>query len=148
MPGISREQLLAYMREARYAVQASVAAGDAPQAAVVGVSVSDTFEIVFDTLQTARKTSNLREHPHIALVLGAMSADASRTIQVEGVADEPVGIELETLLERYFTAFPDGRARRSAGNITYFRVRPTWIRCSDYSTQLPTIVEFTATDLA
>lgn len=135
------------MRDERYAVQASVASNGAPQAAVVGVVVTDAFEIVFDTLADARKTINMRGHPPIALVFGATQSTATRTIQVEGVADEPAGDELERLLDLYFTAFPDGMQRRRTRALTYFRVRPQWIRCSDYSTVPPTIVEFTAADL-
>ncbi len=148
MTTISRDQLLAYLREERYAVQTSVALHGDPQAAVVGVVVSDRFEIVFDTLTDARKAANMRAHPRVALVFGSTSATAARTIQIEGVADEPAGAELEKLLEAYFTAFPDGIERRRARALTYFRVRPQWIRCSDYSTMPPTIVEFTASDLA
>lgn len=148
MTAISRDQLIAYLRDERYAVQTSVAVNGVPQAAVVGVVVSDNFEIVFDTLTDARKAANMRAHPHVALVFGSTGPTAARTIQVEGLADEPAGAELEQLLETYFTAFPDGIERRRARDLTYFRVRPQWIRCSDYSTMPPTIVEFTAGDLA
>lgn len=148
MSAIAREQLLAYLRDARYAVVASVTADGVPQAAIVGVVVTDTFEIVFDTLQDARKTRNLRTRPAVALVFDETGSTASRTIQVEGLADEPAGVELDALLERYFAGFPDGVERRASRDVTYFRVRPSWIRCSDYATLPPTIVEFSAADLA
>jgi len=145
---ISREQLLAYVREERYAVEASITADGVPQAAVVGVVVTDAFEIVFDTVQTSRKARNLRQQARVALVFGSTAAAASRTIQIEGTADEPSGAELDALLECYFAAFPDGRQRRLSGNLTYFRVKPSWIRCSDYGTVPPTIVEFAESELS
>jgi hypothetical protein len=37
-----------------------VAAGGAPQAAVVGIVVSDALELFFDTLGSTRKMANLR----------------------------------------------------------------------------------------
>src|SRR6478609_1170898 len=105
MPNISRDQLLAFMRQERYAVQASVAADGAPQAALVGVVVSDDFELFFDTLGTSRKATNVRRNPAVAFVLGPTDAEAVRTVQFEGVADEPEGAELERLRELYFTTF-------------------------------------------
>jgi general stress protein 26 len=148
MPNISREQLLAFMRQERYAVQASVAADGAPQAALVGVVVSDDFELFFDTLGTSRKAANLRRNPAVAFVLGPTDAGAVRTVQFEGVADEPEGAELERLRELYFTTFPDGRARQNLPDITYVRVRPRWVRYSDFSTAPAAIVELRQEELA
>ena len=59
--------MLEFMRRHRLAVQASSAANGAPQAAVVGVAVTDRCELVFDTLRTSRKCQNLRHDPRIAL---------------------------------------------------------------------------------
>jgi general stress protein 26 len=142
VPKISRDQLLAFMRQEAYAVLASVSANGTPQAALVGVVVSDHFEVFFDTLGTSRKAANLRRDPAVALVLGPTDEGAVRTVQFEGVADEPKGAELERLLERYFIRFPDGRTRQSLPDLTYVRVRPTWIRYSDFSAQPAAIVEF------
>ena len=50
----TRAELLQFLRRHRLAVQASVAPGGAPQAAVVGIGISDACEIVFDTLTTTR----------------------------------------------------------------------------------------------
>jgi hypothetical protein len=46
---MTREALLPFMRSERYAVQASVSPGHGPQATVVGIAVTDGFEVVFDT---------------------------------------------------------------------------------------------------
>jgi pyridoxine/pyridoxamine 5'-phosphate oxidase len=145
---VDKAVLLACMRREPYAVQASIAADGRPQAALVGVVVSERFEVFFDTLGSSRKAGNLRQRPHTALVLGPSAADSTRTVQVEGPADEPSGDDLRRLLEQYFERFPDGRARQSSPDITYWRVRPTWIRYSDFSTDPPVIVTFTGADLA
>ena len=134
------------MRQELYAVQASVSAVGAPQAALVGIVVSDTFEVFFDTFVSSRKTVNLRENSVAALVIGPTASGSERTIQLEGAADEPAGLELERLLELYFARFPDGRQRQRSG-ITYWRVTPTWLRYSDFSVAPPEIVEFKASDL-
>lgn len=135
------------MRQELYAVQASVSPLGAPQAALVGVVVSDTFELFFDTLAGSRKTTNLRHKPAAAIVIGSTASGSERTVQLEGTADEPTGAELEQLLELYFARFPDGRERQRLPGITYWRVRPTWLRYSDFSVDPPQILEFSGSDL-
>lgn len=140
--------LLGFMRSQRLAVEAACTPAGAVQAALVGIAVTDAFEIVFDTLDTTRKARNLRASPRAAFVLGGWQAGDERTVQFEGIADEPVGAELERIKSSYFTAWPDGPTRASWPGITYFRVRPTWIRFSDFNSDPPSIVEFTADQLA
>jgi len=113
----------------------------------VGFAISDQFEIVFDTLSTTRKAQNLRKNPRIALVVGGLVAGDERTAQYEGVADEPAGAELDRLKQVYYAAYPDGPSRLNWPNLIYVRVRPTWIRYSDYNSDPPAIVEFDAAHL-
>ncbi len=133
---MTREELLSFLRRHRYAVQASTAADGAPQAAVIGIAISDQLELVFDTVGTSRKGQNLRRDPRIALVVGW---DDEQTVQLEGLADEPSGEDLARLKAVYFARFPDGPDREQWPDISYFRVRPTWARYSDFATN--TIVE-------
>ena len=134
--------LLEFLRQHRLAVQASVFASGGPQAAVVGFAITDRFEIIFDTLDSARKVPNLRQNPKLALVIGGLLPGDERTVQYEGIADEPSGEELERLTKVYYGVFPDGLSRRSWPGLVYVRVRPTWIRYSDYNVDPPEIVEF------
>jgi hypothetical protein len=140
--------LLAFMRTHRVAVQASVTPAAGSQAAVVGIAITDRFEVVFDTLGSSRKAHNLRINPAIALVMGGLMPGDERTVQYEGVADEPHGAERERLTEAYYGVYPDGRDRLSWPGLTYFRVRPQWIRYSDFSQAPPLIAEFAAAQLA
>jgi general stress protein 26 len=139
--------LLDFLRSHRLAVQASVSPTGAAQAAVVGFAISDQFEIVFDTLASTRKAQNLRQNPKIALVIGGATDGEERTVQYEGIADEPSGPELEELKQVYYTAYPDGPGRLSWPGLIYVRVRPTWLRYSDYTIDPPTIVEYGAGEL-
>lgn len=126
---MTRDELLSFLRRHRYAVQASTAPDGAPQAAVVGIAVSDHLEIVFDTHGGSRKGKNLRRDPRIALVVGW---DDEQTVQLQGTTDEPTGAELARLKAVYFARFPDGLERERWADITYFRVRPSWVRYSDF----------------
>ena len=140
-------ELLSFMRTHRVAVQASVTAAGTSQAAVVGIAITDRFEVVFDTLGSSRKATNLRGNPSIALVMGGLLPGDERTVQYEGVADEPTGEERDRLTDVYYSVYPDGRDRLSWPGLTYVRVRPQWIRYSDFGQPTPLIVEFTAGQL-
>ena len=141
------EDLLRFLKEHRLAVEASVSASLTAQAAVVGFAISEEFEIIFDTLDSTRKVPNLRQNPRLAFVVGGLLPGDERTAQYEGVADEPTGTELERLTEIYYGVYPEGRARRTWPGLIYVRLRPTWIRYSDYNVDPPRIVEFTADQL-
>ena len=82
-----------------------------------------------------------------ALVFGATEGGDERTAQVEGVADEPRGPDLDRVKAVYYARFPDGPARLAWPGITYVRVRPAWIRYSDFGRTPPEIVEFDLGDL-
>jgi Pyridoxamine 5'-phosphate oxidase len=138
---LTRGSLLDAMRSRRYAVQCSVGPGGAPQSAIVGVAVSDDFDVVFDALGTSRKAQNLRSRPEIALVFGSLEGSDERTVQFEGIADEPTGADRDRLVDLYLTVFPDGRERQSWPHLTYLRARPRWLRYSDFNVNPPEIVE-------
>jgi pyridoxine/pyridoxamine 5'-phosphate oxidase len=144
---VNSAKLLDFLRSHRLAVQTSVSAAGRPQAAIVGFAVSDQFEIVFDTLGATRKGENLRRNPRIALVIGGWVRGDERTAQYEGEADEPSGAERARITEVYYSVYPDGRQRANWPGMTYFRVKPRWIRYSDYNQNPPGIVEFQANEL-
>jgi general stress protein 26 len=137
---VTAEDLLGFLRGHKLAVEASVSPTGDPQAAVIGIVVSDRLELFFDTLGSSRKAKNLRRRGLIALVVGWDLAEA-QTAQVEGIIDEPTGADLDRLKALYFADFPDGRERERDPDIAYFRVRPTWVRYSDFRSAPPTIVE-------
>ena len=144
---MTSRDLLVYMRTQRLAVQSSVTADRKPQAAIVGFAVNEQFEIIFDTLQDTRKVRNLRRNPAIALVIGGWTPGDERTVQFEGIADEPSGEELERLKKIYYEVYPDGIARAKWPGLTYIRVKPTWLRFTDYNQNPPVIVELSGAEL-
>jgi len=140
---MNRVELLGFLRQHRLGVLATVSPTGEPEAAVVGIAFTDRLETIFDTLDTTRKAVNLRRSPKIAFVIGW---DHDITVQLEGIADEPKGAELERLKEAYFLVYPDGRERQAWKGITYFRVQPLWVRYSDF-TPPGKIIEITGSDL-
>lgn len=137
----SRAEILEFIRRHSLAVQASVSPDQRPQAAVVGFVITDAFELFFDTTESTRKTANLRANARTAFVIGG-SDGGDRTVQCEGITDEPVGAELAELKSLYFSRFPEGPERASWPGITYFRVRPLWLRFSNFAATPPEVIEF------
>ena len=139
---MNRSDLGQFMRNHRMAVKASVSPTGTPQAAVVGIVMTDDLHVFFDTLGASRKAQNLRRSPKVAFVIGGPADGEERTVQYESVADQPSGEELKHLKELYFSRFPEGRERERWPGLTYVRVQPIWIRYSDYSCTPPEIIEF------
>jgi predicted pyridoxine 5'-phosphate oxidase superfamily flavin-nucleotide-binding protein len=126
---VSKQELYDFIRARPLAVLATVSGDGAPEAALVGIAVTPDLELIFDTLDATRKFPNLKRDPRIAFVIGW---DSEETLQYEGLADQPDGEALEQLKKIYFAAVPDGEARQDWPGLTYFRVRPRWVRFSSY----------------
>jgi PPOX class probable F420-dependent enzyme len=131
MTTFEEADLLAYMQASRLAVVSSLAADGAPQSALVGVAVTDGFEIIFDTTESTRKHANLRRDPRVSVVV---AGPGEQTLQFEGVATPlPTrGEDGADLRETYYAAWPDGRARLDWPGLVYWRVSPRWARYSDF----------------
>lgn len=133
-----KDELYDFIARHKLAVLATAAADGAPQAALVGVAVTPELELVFDTVRSTRKSSNLSENSAAAFVIGCTD---EITCQYEGVAQELSGDDLAKYKLVYFAAFPDGPTREAWDGITYYLVRPRWIRFSDYTKSPPRIEE-------
>ena len=139
---MDRAELHAFMARQRYGVVSSVGPDGAPQSALVGIATTSELEVVFDTVTTSRKYANLVARPACSFVIGW---SGEQTVQLEGMAEELGGTELERCRSVYFAAWPDGPARMSWPGIVYLLVRPRWIRYSDFD-RSPPLIEETALD--
>jgi hypothetical protein len=113
----------------------------------VGIAVLDDFELIFDTLTSTRKAINLRQNPNLAFVIGGWNVSDPRTVQYQGIAGIPAGDEIDVVREQYFRVFPDGRDRLAWEGLIHVRVRPAWLRFSDYTKEPSEILEFDASAL-
>jgi pyridoxine/pyridoxamine 5'-phosphate oxidase len=136
---MDKQGLHSFMEQFRYGVVSSISRSGNPQSALVGIATTPELEIVFDTVKSSRKYTNLIERPSCSLVVGWGS---EQTVQFEGVAFELAGSELERCQQAYFAVWPDGPARMSWPGIVYFVVKPRWIRYSDFD-QSPVLIEET-----
>ena len=113
-------------------VVSTVSKDNTPEAALVGIAVSEDLEIIFDTVKTSRKYHNILQNPQVAMVIGW---DNETTVQYEGTAtvlgDDA---EAEKLKEVYFKAYPDGPDRiKTMPGLVYIKVTPRWLRYSNFN---------------
>jgi general stress protein 26 len=137
----ARELIHDYLERHDLAVLATASPSGSPEAALMGIAANEDLDLIFDTLTTTRKYARLKANPRVALVIGL---ESETTLQLEGEAEELDGEALAAAKEIYFRKWPDGREREAWPNITYFKVRPRWIRHSDFSRPPPRIVELDA----
>lgn len=130
MSELSKAELYEFITRHRYGVVATTHEDGSSQSALVGIAVSPELEIYFDTVGDTRKAMNLRRDARISMVTGW---ENEQSVQLEGLADEPKGDALAALKFVYYAAWPDGPSRESWPGITWFRVRPRWIRFSDFN---------------
>ena len=136
---MDQSALLAYLRSQRLGVLGTLSPSGEPQAALVGYAVTANLEILFDTLQTTRKYRNMMANPRVSFTIGnTVGHGDERTLQYEGIAEELAGDLLERLRPVYFATWPDGVQRVQWPHITWFVIRPRWIRYSDFNTPLTT----------
>jgi hypothetical protein len=77
---------------------------------------------------------------HVTLVIGWHN---EMTVQCEGIADIPTGADRDRCLQAYFAQYPDGVERVHDSEIVHVRVRPSWLRYSDYRPGFFTVEETT-----
>ena len=124
------EDIFGFVRRHRLAVVATVSDAGMPEAALMGIATMSDNRIVFDTVKSSRKYANLRTNKRIAIVVGW---ENEITAQLEGVAEEPIGYDLDECKVAYFETYPDGRERAVWPDIAYIAVRLTWVRYCDYN---------------
>jgi general stress protein 26 len=135
---MNREDLVRFIAQHKLAVLSTVNTAHLPQSALIGVAVTPALELVFDTVRSSRKYANLRLQPSCSLVIGWSS---EKTLQYEGSGRELTGAELAHYQEIYFEVWPECRSHQAWPGITYFVVKPKWIRYSDFAQSPPFIAE-------
>jgi len=132
------QEVYEFMDGEKLAVLSTARKDGQPEAALMGFAVTPELEIVFDTVRNSRKYPILKENSRVAWVVGCTT---EITVQYEGEASELEGEERARYKKVYFEKFPDGPERESWPGITYFVVRPKWVRYCDYNPGTRTIEE-------
>lgn len=127
----SIQKIYDYISKAPLAVLSTMGeCHDGPESALIAFAQNEDLELYFMTFADSRKYANLQRNPSVSLVIGF----ECKTIQYEGAACEL----RETAIEEALYAFSlkqtpcssdylhDSRAR-------FFKIKPKWVRYSDYT---------------
>jgi hypothetical protein len=136
---MQESELYPFISQCRLGVLSSIAPTMVPQSALVGIAVTENLEIIFDTVKTSRKYSNLIARPACSFVFGW---NGEQTVQYEGIARELGGSDLQRYQNVYFQAWPECVSHLTWPEIVYFSVVPKWVRYSDFDQNPPLIREF------
>jgi general stress protein 26 len=132
------EEVYRFVAGERAGVLATASEDGRPEAALMGFAVTPELEIIFDTLRSARKYPNLKKNPRVAWVIGCAT---EVSVQYEGLAEELEGEELEKYKKIHTAKYPDGPKPETWPGLTYFVVRPKWVRYGDYNPKATRIEE-------
>jgi general stress protein 26 len=132
------EEVFKFMDGEKLGVLSTVGEDGSPESALMGVVATPELELIFDTVKSSRKYPNLKNNSHVAWVIGCST---EVTVQYEGIAEELEGEALAKYKKIYFAKFTDGPQRESWPGITYFVVRPKWVRYCDYNPESRKIEE-------
>lgn len=119
-----------FLQSHRLAALATVDGNALPQAAVVGIGVLDSLEIIFGTHTESRKHANILKNPRVALVIGW---DHGKTVQYHGIAKRLAPEEAEEHLKTTFAHSPTAAKFIDSEKRVMYKVTPLWVRFSDTS---------------
>jgi general stress protein 26 len=112
-----------------------------PESALIAFAELDNLEIIFETFVDTRKYNNLRKNNHVALVVG-WDTEHHITLQYEGIAKPITGTDID-IYRNIFLAkdTPCTEEFLLDPRVRLFRVSPTWMALSDYTTGKPVVTE-------
>jgi general stress protein 26 len=125
-----RKKITVLLKANQFCVLATNSTTGTPESAVVAFSNTSDLEIVFASFKQTRKNKNLEKDPHISMVIGW---DNLTTLQVEGTAEVVVGEERARLEDAHCLKNQLSNKYRNDPRQVYFKVRPRWIRYSNFS---------------
>ncbi len=127
-------------REPKLCVLATSSLANEPESAVMGYAVSDDLSIICSTDRSSRKWNNLKQNSKVAITFGWGFGELN--IQYSGLATlVESGEELKKCEDIYFASHQESLEFKGTPETGYIKIKPTWIRLSDYSSDPPRIEE-------
>ncbi|TSC69973.1 MAG: hypothetical protein CEO12_635 [Parcubacteria group bacterium Gr01-1014_46] len=117
----------------------STLSGDQPESAFVFYDADENFSIYFPTVITSRKHQNIKINNKVSFTIS--SVKPPRTIQMNGIAEEVTDKDVtENALGNYIDIATDEMRNKAPitklnwkDGVVLYRVKPTWLKWSDYS---------------
>ncbi|HYE22084.1 MAG TPA: pyridoxamine 5'-phosphate oxidase family protein [Verrucomicrobiae bacterium] len=125
------KKIFQYVKEQNLAVMATVSPDAKPEAAVVGFSETDNFELYIGTYEFSRKFQNIKKNSLVALVIGW---DDGKTVQYEGEIEEVTNPdEIDEFKRTHLAKMPSAVKYLENENEKFLKVKPHWVRYTDLS---------------
>jgi len=128
-----KQKILDFLKTQTLGVVSTIDANeDKPESAEVAFSETENLEVIFGTLNDARKFLNLKKNNRVAFVIGWDEV----TVQYEGAAREITDAkELKECQERHVAKNPYSEKYVYDEREVFYKVTPKWIRYTDFSTE-------------
>lgn len=124
--------VLEFLKKHHIAVIATVNSLSVPEAATVGFTINDNFEIHIATYDLSRKLHNMEKNSKVALVIGW---DQGKTVQLEGEASEVTDSEVIKEIEWVeLEKMPTVAKYIKPEHAVFLKIIPKWLKYSDFST--------------
>jgi uncharacterized pyridoxamine 5'-phosphate oxidase family protein len=123
---LSLPDFVEFVRAAGMGVVATASPSGKPEAALVGIAVSDCGELIFDAPAGARKLTNIERNDRVAAVIGW---NDGVSVQVEGTARVVNNDERRRYERLYASQFPGSRVTHTSFEVAV--VTPDWVRRYD-----------------
>lgn len=152
MTSEERAEILSFLHANPMGVLSTINADNASsESALVAFAETDDFELIFQTLNDARKYKNLKHEHRISFVTGwEVEKTKQITLQYEGVARE---LEIDSDEYRKCRAIFEAKKTPCTSEFLdnpksrLFIVKPIWLSYSDYSGAIPRIIEIKKADI-
>ncbi len=113
-----------------------------PESALMAYAIlnESDLSLLLSTRTNTRKWSNLKKNPHVSLVFGSGFHEA--TIQFEGMVeliDTPESIS--SYQDTYFSQNPETLQFKGLPELCFLKIKPTWIRYTNYIVNPPDVEE-------
>lgn len=136
-----KQTVLGFMKKNPLAVIATNSTtADAPESALIAFAELPNLGIIFETFSETRKHDNLQKNNHVSLVIGW--GDDQITLQYEGIARPIPKNETEKYLKIFAAKdTPCTEVFLRNPRVRLYKVKPTWLRYSNYSCETPEFIE-------
>src|SRR5581483_7954663 len=134
----SRAEALAFLKEHRTGVLATLSPQGTPRARFLYYTCDDQFNIYFLTLANTRKVEDLRMSGEAAFVVAV--EDVPQTVQMEGVVEDLSNRPTDdAVINDIFDAIKSNAqyhaplTRFDAAEVHFFRLKPRWVRWGNFT---------------
>lgn len=135
-----KERIFELIKSNVYAVVSTSNRAGHPESALVGVSETENYELVFATNDNTRKIENIRNNPNVAIVIGG--ADGSlKSVQIEGVARIIAAEDALDYAENHYKKIPSAKDHFKDKGECFIVITPLWARYTSFDSKSPDIFE-------